>query len=622
MGGSRMSLPNPFSSMFFIPILLLGLSGCTLSYNISDLNKPLTNSSSTESSLSKMEQINMTNYTINEYQPLGSLVGELTALSGSGNAINAHFSLVDENTYSDNQFFEINGNQLTSKAVFHYSIHNFYVIKIKAQNSELESIEKIFNIAITNVNLNLFINPIFYISSGASLQITPDYGSPLYQYTLISGSLGTLTSLGNYTAPNSSSALQSSQVNVLDNFGETQTITLHTPPAGSVDLTYQSGDMAENGMNQFNLLNASMMSSAVDTNNNTLAFAANGANKFLVRIKPDGNLDSTFGISGKIDLSGITSSTLNYMTLDHVNNIYIAGGKIGGSEIFRYTPTGTLDTSFGTSGMTIACSGCSGSYSVSVYAMSFDSSNNFYVVGGYTVVPFFNSANFIQKFTASGSADPGFNSGNPITSNPTSGSDLLVGVAVDSNGKAITAGYQDWFSSVNGNSVLKRFTPTGAMDINSTFDASGASTMDGVYLLKVDSLDRFYLVIYNGPLIFVRRYLTNGTLDTSFASGGIFSINLSGGSLNHQPVDILIDNLGRIVVCARHQNFDNLFFFRLNPNGTLDNNWGTSGILTIDPNPLANDSNVTKMTLLPNKEILVLAGKNGGSSTYLFKLWP
>lgn len=622
MGGFRMLLAHPFTMILLVFTLLLSLSGCTLSYSISDLNKSFNNSSSTESPWSKIEQINITNYTINEYQPLGTFVGELTAYLSSGNSINANFSLTDDNTYPDNQFFEINGNQLISNAVFYYSIKNFYTIKIKAQNAELGSIEKIFNITITNVNLNLFINPIFYISSGTFFQITPDYGTPLYQYTLASGSAGSLTALGNYTSPNSSNWLQSSQVTVLDNLGETQTITLHTPPAGSVDLTYQFGDVVENGMNQFSLLNASMVSTAIDSNNNTLIFAINGINKFLVRLKPDGSLDTTFGVTGKIDLSGIASSTLNYMNLDHANNIYIAGSKIGGSEIFRYTPTGVLDSSFGTSGMAVACSGCSGSYAVSITSMSFDSSNNFYVVGNYTIVPFFNSANFIQKFNAAGTTNATFNSGNPIISNPTSGSDLLTTVAVDSSGRGITGGYQDWFSSVNGNSLLKRFTATGATDINSIFDASGASTMDGVFLLKVDSSDRIYLVIYNAATIIVRRYLANGTLDNSFGSSGIFSINLSGGSLNHQPIDILIDTLGRIVICARHQNFDNLFFFRLISNGTLDPNWGTAGILSVDPNPLASDSNITRMSLLPNNEILVVSGKNGGNSTYLFKLWP
>lgn len=609
--------------LYFPLGFLFLLSGCTLSFKISDLNNRASNSNSSESSLTRIEQINITNLAVSEYQPIGFLVGELYALSSDGTPINASYTLVDNAIYTDNQFFEIIGSRLVTKTTFFYASKNVYTIKIKAHNQALISTEKIFSIAISDLSISLFTNPIFYISSETSFQITPDNGNPTYQYSLTGTSSGTVTTLGNYLAPTSSNILQSSQVTVTDSHGETQTITLYSPPAGSVDATYQQGDINTSGINQFSFFNGTLLSATSDASKNTLVLISSaGPSKFIARISPTGLIDMSFGISGKIDLSSISSSTINYISIDSNGYIYAAGSKVNGAEIFRYTPSGSLDTTFGTLGKTITCSGCSGSYSIGVYGISFDSSNNFYVVGNYTVVPFFNTANFIQRFLPSGTTDTNFNSGNAITSNPSSGVDQITGLDIDSSGNAVIVGYYDWFSSVNGNTFLKRYSPSGALDINISTDASGASTNDGAYAVKIDSSNRILVLIYNASTSLVRRYLSNGTLDNTFGSSGTASVNLSAVSANNFPIGILLDNQQRIIISGRHQNQDNLFFFRLSSNGVLDTSWGTNGITIVDPNPLASDSAYAKMTLLPNNEILISTNTNSGLFASFFKFWP
>lgn len=83
----------------------------------------------------------------------------------------------------------------------------------------------------------------------------------------------------------------------------------------------------------------------------------------------------------------------------------------------------------------------------------------------------------------------------------------------------------------------------------------------------------------------VARFNPNGSLDTSFGSGGRVFLNPFGHSLNFE--DLALQPDGKIVVggwvhlTGPDSNYD-FWLVRFNPNGTLDQGFGTGGLVTTD----------------------------------------
>jgi uncharacterized delta-60 repeat protein len=72
----------------------------------------------------------------------------------------------------------------------------------------------------------------------------------------------------------------------------------------------------------------------------------------LYRLLPSGALDTSFGLNGAFVLSdGTTRREAGYsVSVDPAGNIVVAGGRGGNLLVVRITPSGLLDSSFGTGG--------------------------------------------------------------------------------------------------------------------------------------------------------------------------------------------------------------------------------------------------------------------------------
>ncbi len=81
----------------------------------------------------------------------------------------------------------------------------------------------------------------------------------------------------------------------------------------------------------------------------------------------------------------------------------------------------------------------------------------------------------------------------------------------------------------------------------------------------------------------VARFLADGTLDTSFANGGMYSFDLMG--LRDRAVDIVIDPLGRILVvgyATTTATDRDILIIALDANGAIDESFGVDGIFRYD----------------------------------------
>lgn len=137
----------------------------------------------------------LSNNTVPENQPLGTLVGNLSATdSDAGSTLT--YALVSGTGSTDNAKFTLVGNALSTNAVFDYETRNTYSVRVRATDNGGMSTEDVLTIWVTNVNeaptdLILTGNTVdenrpVGTSVGTFSAVDPD-ASPSFTYSLVNG---------------------------------------------------------------------------------------------------------------------------------------------------------------------------------------------------------------------------------------------------------------------------------------------------------------------------------------------------------------------------------------------------------------------------------------------------
>lgn len=198
-----------------------------------------------------------------------------------------------------------------------------------------------------------------------------------------------------------------------------------------------------------------------------------------------------------------------------------------------------------------------------------------------------------------GCLDPTFNAPNGKVMINTDGSiassldlDLASGVAIQADGKLVAAGT----TSLPGNIykfVVVRVNTDGSAD--STFGGTGIVTTsfspagDRAYAVAIQADGKIvvagYASVGSAQEVFaVARYLSDGTLDSTFATGGKTTITFGNTKGNPKPGSdtearsLAIQADGKILVAGFAGNSGALA--RLNANGSLDTSFGIGGQVT------------------------------------------
>lgn len=308
---------------------------------------------------------------------------------------------------------------------------------------------------------------------------------------------------------------------------------------GQLDTTFGTGGIAT-----FAGIALNQVSSIItDALNNIIAVGDNNGSPrkgSIVKVLPNGQLNTTFGTGGVIFLTSFYSSYLYQVKIDNLNNIVICGHcvPVSGSRnylILRYLPNGQLDTTFGTGGYVIGRFFNSSSITTS---LAFDNLNRIVVGGtGSTIV--------LARFLTNGSLDTTFGTGGIVINNSITTSEI-VSVAIDSSNCVIAGGY-----TYSGSYLLVRVLENGQYD--TTFGTGGiiinkfpiSGTPSQIKSIAIDTTNHIVCVgVNNGNSGSIALYTPSGQLDTTFGSGG--TIQYSSVSNGFQYV--VIDNLNRIVV--------------------------------------------------------------------------
>src|SRR6266508_2775550 len=185
-----------------------------------------------------------------------------------------------------------------------------------------------------------------------------------------------------------------------------------------------------------------------------------------------------------------------------------------------------------------------------------------------------------------GQLDPTFGSSGKILTPIGSGGDGATSVAIQSDGKIVAAGYSG--NGSNGDFALARYNPNGSLD--SSFGSGGkvttpmGSANDDVNSVAIQSDGKIVVAGYsrNGPNddFALARYNPDGSLDSSFGSGG--KVTTPIGSSHEGAYSVAIQSDGKIVAAGYSVNGIHVIFAlaRYNPDGSLDSSFGSGGKVT------------------------------------------
>jgi uncharacterized delta-60 repeat protein len=238
-----------------------------------------------------------------------------------------------------------------------------------------------------------------------------------------------------------------------------------------------------------------------------LAFAA-------VRLTPSGALDQSFGKGGITTVAISGYSLANAVVLQPDGKIVLAGTAYLSHNVFaatRLNANGTLDTSFGSHGITTLTP------TASAWGLALQGDGKLLLAGqaDYQNPSLANAQQFMAaRLNANGTVDNTYGQ-RGIDLIPVGATALGYGVALQSDGRAILAGPA--FTNTNVNAAV-RLNTNGTID--SSYGNRGIATVNDYYGANGILIDGSGKVLLPSVGPSVLRLNTDGTADQTFGNGG------------------------------------------------------------------------------------------------------
>lgn len=340
-------------------------------------------------------------------------------------------------------------------------------------------------------------------------------------------------------------------------------------------------------------------------------------------------LDTDFGSNGRV----IYSPTSTYDVVRRVRIqpdgkiVSFGGNPIGSSGpsfIVRHASDGSLDTGFGTAGIVFTPAG-GGAY---FYDMAIQGNTNI-VLAGSIPNHFTDHATGFMIYNRLGtrvfpSADVSYDDSPARRLLVRNNGNLLV---ISGFGRPTSAGANLSAIAYNGNTfdfdyslagdrplALSNVYVDGGYEFWSSYgdDSIGDAALQPDGKILMSGHNRFE----GGKLV---RLNSDGTLDSSFGTNGVATFSPISSHFNH-PSGLAVQPDGKILICGISAEFGlyTSFVVRLNPNGSVDQTFGTNGYLLIpEPDSLARGIAVA-MALQPNGKIILGGERSGGFALMRF----
>jgi uncharacterized delta-60 repeat protein len=279
-----------------------------------------------------------------------------------------------------------------------------------------------------------------------------------------------------------------------------------------------------------------------------------GGDFALIRYRPDGSLDPGFGQGGKVTTDIEGNDVAEGLALQPDGRILVAGysRQIPGSfvaTLVRYRPDGSLDPSFGQGGKFITNFNDYLNYWTLAHAVAIQPDGKILVAGDTTPL---NQGNQYPKFylgrlNPDGTPDPGFGSdGRVIFDVGENSGQSFNALVLQPDGKILAAGAAP-YNGFSHTFALARFTTDGWFDPGFNGGSLVSDLLSDIPrspdAIALDGNGRIvavtdYLGILGSSFFSVRRYQADGHPDPTFGQSGRVEVTFSDGTDSPQAVAI------------------------------------------------------------------------------------
>jgi uncharacterized delta-60 repeat protein len=310
-----------------------------------------------------------------------------------------------------------------------------------------------------------------------------------------------------------------------------------------------------------------------------------GFDLLVVRLTPSGALDPTFGNGGEVDLNlpqpspGRDSSAYG-VVIQPDGRILVAGDVYVGYQeaaIVRLMPNGSLDSSFGNGGVAEVTD-------LTARGIALTPGGDM-VVNGWWQDSQTVRAFALAELSPSGVPVSGFGSNGVVVDQLDSSSHPQSdgqGVAVDGAGNIYA------IANANGNGRLLRFTPGGSADASFGNGGSVSLTSDGeAVALEADGTPLTVgsgRSSSGSPALMVEHVLANGQPDPGFGQSGVVALTGSiGGGSDERADSIAVRPDGAILAASSQNPYGRgpTALWLVTHSGALDTGFGSGGETTL-----------------------------------------
>jgi uncharacterized delta-60 repeat protein len=233
-----------------------------------------------------------------------------------------------------------------------------------------------------------------------------------------------------------------------------------------------------------------------------------------------------------------------------------------------------------------------------------------------------------------GSLDAGFGTGGKVVSSFSSGIEEAKAVVLQEDGKIVVAGFAQ-FAATGKDFLVARYLTDGALD--NTFGTNGVWTLDlqlgsddVAHSMVIDASGRMILagssddgVNKNAAML---RLLPDGTLDTSFGNNGIVLTDFISG--NQDEVKVVKQHLltGKLILGGQSASTSNLavpIIARYSSEGVLDTTFNSTGILsaTTTAGDLQRNMMIEDLEVVANGKISAVGWRKYISTSISSDFW-
>jgi uncharacterized delta-60 repeat protein len=343
----------------------------------------------------------------------------------------------------------------------------------------------------------------------------------------------------------------------------------------------------------------------------------------LVRFLADGTVDTTFGSNndGKVRTDFAGQADQIAQVIAQADGTIIAAGTAFGNAgkdfaVARYLSDGSLDTSFdaiGHDGKVTTDFGAGNDDTATCAVLQADGK---IVVAGYASDG--TQSDFaLVRYNTDGSRDTSFGKAGDsgcVLTDFAGKDDVATGMALQTDGKILVVGYTFVAGGPGFNFALARYKTDGSLD--TTFGSGGKVSTD--FDNQLLEFGQTVAVLGSGKILVggartndfvLLRYNANGSLDTTFGSGGKVATDFAG--TGDTVYSLLVLSSGKILAAGANDKDFTLACYR--PNGTLDTSFGTGGKVITDFAGLVDQGRA--MTLTSGSRIL-FAGTSSGTANF------